>query len=210
MSSTIPKPKYNPRLIGLGLLAGAAVGVAWANTKQRQYARHGIPDLIDWERVRKIARQIIKESPAAPGWHEQWETYYREMVERSYPLITQEMGRDLPAPVDQIQAFTRTEWIDANIANFKQLFDPIEDLYKRMQNPHQVTTLIMGDMSQKVLSSQLGVLMGYLAKRVLGQYDLALLGKEPVTAGRLYFVEPNIGGVQNELGLDAEDFRLWI
>src|SRR5262249_14129000 len=26
----------------------------------------------------------------------------------------------------------------------------------------------------------------------------------------LYFVEPNIGGVQQELGLDVEQFRLWI
>jgi coenzyme F420 biosynthesis associated uncharacterized protein len=208
MSSTTPK--YDPRLVGLGLLAGAAVGIAWANTRQRHYAKNGVPNLIDWERVRKMARQIIKEGEAAPGWHQQWEEYYREMVERSYPLITQEMGRDLPAPVDNIQAFTRTEWIDANIANFKQLFDPIEDLYKQMQNPRQVGTLIMGDMSQVFLSSQLGVLMGYLARRVLGQYDLSLLGKEPVTAGRLYFVEPNISGVQSELGLDAEDFRLWI
>jgi len=45
---------------------------------------------------------------------------------------------------------------------------------------------------------------------VLGQYDLALLGKEPVSAGKLYFVEPNISGVQTELNLDPDDFRLWI
>jgi coenzyme F420 biosynthesis associated uncharacterized protein len=31
-----------------------------------------------------------------------------------------------------------------------------------------------------------------------------------VVTGRLYFVEPNIAGVCNELGLDADDFRLWI
>ena len=56
----------------------------------------------------------------------------------------------------------------------------------------------------------MGVLLGYLARRVLGQYDLSLLGREPRCAGRLYFVEPNIAGVQQELGLDDEDFRLWI
>ena len=31
------------------------------------------------------------------------------------------IGRELPVPVDSIQAFTRNEWIDANIANFSQL-----------------------------------------------------------------------------------------
>ena len=43
----------------------------------------------------------------------------------------------------------------------------------------------------------------------MGQYDLSLLAPEP-TAGVLYFVEPNIAKVQQTLGLNAHDFRLWI
>ncbi len=209
MASTTT-PKYNPRLVGLGLLAGAALGVAWLNNRQKQYAREGAPNLLDWQRVRSIARQIIKEEPAAPGWHEAWEEYYRDMVARCYPVITEEIGRELPVPLDRIQAFTRAEWIDANIENFGQLFEHIEAIYRRVQPPNSMSTVIMGEVSQTVLSSQLGILLGYLARRVLGQYDLSLLGKEPVTTGRLYFVEPNINGVVTELGLDPDDFRLWI
>ncbi|HEX2988263.1 MAG TPA: zinc-dependent metalloprotease, partial [Chloroflexota bacterium] len=192
------------------LLAGALVGVAWVGSKQRQYAREGIPRLIEWGRVRRTARQIVKEEQETAGWHESWSQYYRGQVERCYPIVTQEMGRDLPAPVDHIVAFTRTEWIDANIANFRELFEPIEGLYLKLQSPNNLGTLLMGEASQAVLSSQLGVLMGYLSRRVLGQYDLSLLGKEPVTAGRLYFVEPNIAAIQNELALNGDDFRLWI
>ena len=48
-----------------------------------------------------------------------------------------------------------------------------------------------------------GLLLGYLARRVLGQYDLALLGREPVTTGKLYYVEPNIRHVERTLGLPA-------
>ncbi len=197
-------------MLGIGLLAGAALGAAWINAKQRQYAKQGAPSLVDWNRVQTIARQIIKEEEAAPDWHENWKGYYREMVARCYPVITAEIGRDLPVPVDSIQAFTRNEWIDANIANFKELFQPIEAIYGRMQTTSSLGTALMGDLNQTLLSGQVGVLLGYLARRVLGQYDLSLLGKEPVTAGRLYFVEPNISAVQNELGLDPDDFRLWI
>src|SRR5438477_12383971 len=114
------------------------------------------------------------------------------MVARCYPVITEEIGRELPVPVDSIQAFTRNEWIDANIANFKQLFEPIEGIYRGMQSASSLGTALMSDLNQTVLSTELGVLLGYLSRRVLGQYDLALLGKEPVTTGRLYFVEPNI------------------
>ncbi len=208
--STTSSTRYNPRLLGIGLLAGAALGLVWANTKQRKYARDGAPGLLEWDRVRNMARQIVKEDAPAEGWHAQWEEYYRGMVARCYPLITQEMGRALPAPVDKIDAFTRTEWIDANISNFQQLFEPIEAIYRKVNSPGNLGTLLMGDISQTLLSGQLGVLLGYLARRVLGQYDLSLLGKEPVSEGRLYFVEPNIAGVCNELGLDADDFRLWI
>lgn len=201
---------YDPRLVGLGLLAGAALGAVWVNKLQKQYEREGAPRLLDWDRVRGIAHQIIREDEAAPGWHQEWEDYYREMVARCYPVITEEIGRDLPVPLDKIRAFTRAEWIDANISNFGQLFDHIEAIYHKVQPQQNVGTLIMGEMSQTLLSSQLGILMGYLAKRVLGQYDLSLLGKEPVTTGQLYFVEPNINAVVSELGLDAHDFRLWI
>lgn len=200
----------DPRLLALGLVAGGALGLVWANTRQRHYARHGTPNLIDWERVRRISTNIINEPAAAEGWHDKWEEYYRGMVARCYPLITAEMGRSLPAPVDQIDSFTRSEWIDANIANFQKLFDPIEDIYKKVQTSNSLGTMLMGEFSQGMLSTQMGVLLGYLARRVLGQYDLSLLGKEVVPAGRLYFVEPNIAGVQTELGLDADDFRLWI
>lgn len=205
-----PPAPPDPRLLGLGLLAGAALGMVWINTKQRQYAKSGTPNLMDWDKVRRIAHQIVREDEPAPGWHAQWESYYRDLVERCYPVITEEMGRDLPVPVDQIDAFTRNQWIDANISNFQKLFEPIEGIYRKSQGPNNFGTMVMGEMSQAFLSGQLGILMGYLARRVLGQYDLSLLGKEPVTAGRLYFVEPNIGGVQAELGLDANDFRLWI
>jgi coenzyme F420 biosynthesis associated uncharacterized protein len=203
-------PRYNPRLLGLGLLAGAALGIAWVNTKQREYAKHGAPGLIDWDRASNLARQIIKEEQPAAGWHEGWEEYYRGMVARCYPVITAEIGRELPVPIDSIRAFTRNEWIDANIANFKELFAPIESMYGKVQSYSNLGTVLMSGVNQSVLSTELGVLLGYLARRVLGQYDLSLLGKEPVSAGRLYFVEPNIAAVQSELGLNADDFRLWI
>jgi coenzyme F420 biosynthesis associated uncharacterized protein len=54
-------------------------------------------------------------------------------------------------------------------------------------------------------------LLGYLARRVLGQYDLALLGREPIeTTGKLYFVQPNIRNTERMLGIPSDQFRLWL
>jgi coenzyme F420 biosynthesis associated uncharacterized protein len=61
-----------------------------------------------------------------------------------------------------------------------------------------------------MLSSQVGLLVGYLSRRVLGQYDIALLGQEPLSAGKLYFVEPNLRQVQEMLAVPRDELRRWI
>jgi coenzyme F420 biosynthesis associated uncharacterized protein len=167
--------------------------------------------MINWARARRIAVQMNPEEGATAEWHASWAAYYTDLVRRCEPLIAQEIGRDLPQPVQEIAAFSRAEWVDANIRNFQLLFTPLEDLHRSGFRTNDLAEALLGDLNQTVVSAELGVMLGYLARRVLGQYDLSLLGREPVTsAGRLYFVEPNIGGVQQELGLDVEEFRLWI
>src|SRR5690606_17434014 len=65
--------------------------------------------------------------------------------------------------------------------------------------------------NQVAVSYEVGLLLGYMARRVLGQYDLALLGREPVASnGKLYYVEPNIRGIEKKLGLPKDDFRMWL
>jgi coenzyme F420 biosynthesis associated uncharacterized protein len=67
-----------------------------------------------------------------------------------------------------------------------------------------------GTLNQRVLTAEIGLLLGYLGRRVLGQYDMTLLGREPVEGGRLYFVHPNIQNVERNLHLPSADFRLWL
>jgi coenzyme F420 biosynthesis associated uncharacterized protein len=61
-----------------------------------------------------------------------------------------------------------------------------------------------------MLSSQIGVLVGYLSRRVLGQYDIALLAEAPVAGGKLFFVEPNLPQVESTLGVPPDELRRWI
>ena len=60
-----------------------------------------------------------------------------------------------------------------------------------------------------ITTRQLGFLLGFMGKRVLGQYDLALLSAE-ATPGRLLFVEENIRQTARALGVPAGPFRTWI
>jgi coenzyme F420 biosynthesis associated uncharacterized protein len=69
---------------------------------------------------------------------------------------------------------------------------------------------VLGNPIRSFASHQVGLLLGYLSQRVLGQYDVALLGREPLQDGQLFFVEPNIRGTQAQLGLQGEDFPMWV
>jgi coenzyme F420 biosynthesis associated uncharacterized protein len=93
---------------------------------------------------------------------------------------------------------------------FQRMFEPIQELDSPV-NGKGTAGRVMSNVNQSILSYEIGLLLGYLARRVLGQYDLALLGREPVeTGGKLYYVEPNIRGVEAKLGLPKDDFRMWL
>jgi len=106
--------------------------------------------------------------------------------------------------------FDRAEWIEANLSAFQSLFAPLEELYDEISARQGVVGLLMGQLNSQLLGMQMGALIGFLARRVLGQYDLGLLSPDPDLRGALYFVEPNITRICAQLGLDGDDFRMWI
>lgn len=201
---------FDRRFLAVGALAGAALGV-WANSKTREYRQTGaLPKLINWNQVRSIAVGMNRGEGLGAAERASLAAEYRRLVERCLDPIAEYTGSRLPRPFDAVLAFDRAEWVSANIANFEQLFAPLEGLNPLNDGQPQVATVLWGNVSQTVLSGEVGLFLGYLARRVLGQYDLALLGKEPLTDGKLYFVEPNIRQVQRTLRLPLEDFRMWL
>ena len=62
-----------------------------------------------------------------------------------------------------------------------------------------------------VLSTEVGVVLGYLAQRVLGQYELVLLDEAVENRPpRLLFVLPNLGQAVQTFGADEEEFVTWV
>lgn len=141
---------------------------------------------------------------------EELSRHYGEMVKQSTELIVQYTGHNLPTDTERVFVFGRRAWIDANIVNFKQIFEPFDKIYQNLLTATPVAVRAFSGLSELFLSSQVGLLLGYMSQRVLGQYDNALLGREPITTGRVYFVEPNIRRLQKRLNVNPEEFRLWI
>ena len=198
------------RRLGVILVAGAVAGLgaSYVASRKRPESATGT-QLIDWSSVRRVALRASQSEQAPVQNRAAAGAEYTGMVRRSEPLIADYLQVNLPEPIQRIEVVDRREWLEANISNFAELFKFIEEIYQRNASPHTVGSLVAAGINQRVMSIQLGVLLGVLARKVLGQYDLSLLAPEPV-AGALYFVEPNIARIQRTLGIDAHDFRLWI
>lgn len=194
-----------------GLLLAGAVGAGVAALNIGRRYRESDQKAIDWDQVRKIAVGISGTTSFSESSRAELEEQYRRWISDVEPKIARYLRATLPRPLETVFVFDRPHWIDANIANFRVLFAPLEDVYDDLIVHGSFRAgPVVGGINQLVASSQIGLLLGYLAKRVLGQYDMALLGREPMTSGKLYFLEQNIKASEVKLSIPAEQFRLWI
>ena len=76
----------------------------------------------------------------------------------------------------------RRDWVDSNLTSMRTLLDPLMQRFgdRLAHNP-------FAPVSRQVAAGELGALLGYLAQRVLGQYDL-LVPDDPDAGDAVYYV----------------------
>ena len=201
------------RILAAGVLLAAAAG-AWVGQRLQEPSRIQAtesPPLIDWRTARDIAVTMSRDEALSMADRRKLDAEYRALVARCVPIVSEYTGDHLPDAPERTFAFDRVDWVNANIDAFERMFAPLEGLSLLGDAASRsIAGQMFGTLNQKVLSAEVGLLLGYLARKVLGQYDLTLLGREPLGPGRLYYVEPNITAAERTLGLPREEFRMWL
>ncbi|MBA2319012.1 MAG: zinc-dependent metalloprotease [Euzebyales bacterium] len=99
----------------------------------------------------------------------------------------------------------RRTWIRSNAASIAWLTDPLADRLLRAAGVQRAV-------ARAALGVQLGIVLGYLSTRVLGQYEV--IRPDDRTPGRLLLVGPNLLHTERELlaeeDLTASEFRYGI
>jgi len=116
----------------------------------------------------------------------------------------------------KVAVVDRPGWIRANVDGFRVVLDPlVEHMQQRGTAPPAGSVITA--VGSRVTGMQAGLILAYLAGRVLGQYELFLppdpdapAGAVDAPAGRLTLVAPNIVMVERELGVNPRDFRRWV
>ncbi|MET7645122.1 zinc-dependent metalloprotease [Streptomyces sp. NPDC005426] len=174
--------------------------------------------MVDWKLAVATATRLVRPGP--------------EISREEAREVVAELRRHAKAAEEHVRSFTRmipegTEpedtpvlvvdragWIRANVAGFRELLRPLLD---KMEERRGGGTggAVLGAVGSKVTGVEVGMLLSFLASRVLGQYEtFAPATRElPASAdgsGRLLLVAPNIVHVERELEVDPHDFRLWV
>jgi coenzyme F420 biosynthesis associated uncharacterized protein len=195
-----------------GLLIGSALGAAATVVGRRmeQNAREG---LVDWPAVERIAIARLRSAPGTLTAADlrAVEPAYLAAMDRIVPALSAALGTELPGVVERSGVVDRADWVRANTTAFASLIGKLEaDLLDQVVPVGGgLAKATMALANRWITTRQLGLLLGFLGQRVLGQYDLALLSAES-TPGRLLFVEENIRQTATSLGVPVSSFRTWI
>ncbi len=109
----------------------------------------------------------------------------------------------LPAP----ESVSRPEWVRANLGSMRKLMEPMLAKAGGGLGPLKpAAQLTLGF----TVSGEVGLLVGYMAQRVLGQYELVLLEEADQPPPRLLFVMPNLDKAVASFHADEREFLTWV
>ncbi|MGW8380967.1 zinc-dependent metalloprotease [Streptomyces sp. ODS28] len=175
-------------------------------------------EMVDWNLAVATATRLVRPGP--------------EVSRDDARSVVAELRRHAKVSEEHVRAFTgmaperpedgdtpvlvvdRPGWVRANVAGFRELLSPLlAKMQERRSNVPGGT--VLGAVGGKVTGVEVGMLLSFLASRVLGQYETFApatreLPAGPGNGGRLLLVAPNIVHVERELDVDPHDFRLWV
>ena len=163
-------------------------------------------DPIDWDLARRVALRTARREPyTGPRWRDGLAEDFAECTEQAEELVAECTGLRSAAGPARGRVTDRVGWIDANLASFQRLLRPLTA--KLGASPDGV----MAPITRRVAGAELGVMLGWMSTRVLGQYDLLVIEDEkPEEQDIVYYVAPNVVSLENRYAFDSGQFRLWL
>ncbi len=131
---------------------------------------------------------------------------FSEVTVEAEAMVAELTGLRAPGAA-QAAVLERVDWVGANVRSMRTLVAPLTDrVGERMAKSP------FAPVGRAVTGTEMGFMLGYLARRVLGQYDL-LVPEGPDGApdtDAVYYVGANILDLEKRFAFRPRDFRLWI
>ena len=166
--------------------------------------------MISWGIARTIAVTLASRTENATDGVGVFD--YPTAVERAFGPLAEFTDIHVPSGGERpVRVANRAEWIDFNIEGFGAILEPV--LRRATKGANDLTWAF----GAATLTAQVGLLLGFLSARVLGQYDTGPLvagskgsSKKPGEPGEIFFLDGNIVSAAGRLGVPVNGLRLWI
>ncbi|WP_235736965.1 zinc-dependent metalloprotease [Nocardioides alcanivorans] len=159
-------------------------------------------DFIDWDTAVRIGSRIVGEGPTTTrAAAERAVADLRAAAVRSTDLVRDFAQLDAPDGTAPVLVVDRPGWVQANADSFATVLGPVVDTVMSKRKTGGVTQRL----GSRITGAEVGVLLGFMGTRVLGQFDPF---HDP--HGRLLLVAPNVVHVEQQIQADPADFRLWV
>jgi coenzyme F420 biosynthesis associated uncharacterized protein len=159
--------------------------------------------MVDWGLARQIAALA-----AGRGTEERPPFDAVALSREMEPIVAGYTGLALAAPSPPAEVVSRSDWAAVNLDALAAVLDPVA---ARLEERLAFAGPLAGALkvgATATLAAEAGLVMGYMSSRVLGQYELSLLGGD--TDPRLLYVGPNLAGAVRDLDVDPQAFGRWI
>jgi coenzyme F420 biosynthesis associated uncharacterized protein len=161
---------------------------------------------IDWAFAATVAKKVCGSDSFSGSYHAaSLMPDFAEFTAQAEELVARETGLHSLVGPARARVATREEWVEANIRSFQRLFKPMsEKLGSRISGP-------LAPVARRLAGAEVGSLLGWMSKRVLGQYDLMIAPDDnPQEQDVVYFVGPNVLALERRYGFAPREFRLWL
>jgi coenzyme F420 biosynthesis associated uncharacterized protein len=163
-----------------------------------------VHDPIDWALAERVARRVSGREPLAASYLAgSLRDDFEAVTAEAEALVAEHTGLRAPGPA-RAQVVDRSSWVSANISSMQRLLAPLMARVGERMASSRVAPI-----GRRVAGTETGVLLGYLAQRVLGQYDLLVLDDD-AAADAVYYVGGNVLALEKRFAFRPRDFRLWI
>ena len=169
----------------------------------------GVPTMVDWDLARRVSAGALLLKPAPATYRSSnLQGQFDDLTAQAEVLVSAATGLHSAHGQARAKVTDRSAWAAANVRSMQRLVGPSLDDFQRLRaSKVSAPALAVG---RAVSGTQLGLMLAYMATRVLGQYDLLINDESPEDQDLVSYVGPNVVAVEERYGFDPAEFRLWL
>jgi coenzyme F420 biosynthesis associated uncharacterized protein len=168
------------------------------------------PSMVDWELAQRVAAGALILKPAPASYRSaNLQPEFDDLTGRAEALVSAATGLHSAHGAARAKVTDRAGWAAANVRSMQRLIGPALVMHhKEGRSPRMGSSALA--IGRVTSGTQIGLMLAYMATRVLGQYDLLISDEDPDDQDLVSYVGPNVVAIEERYGFAPSQFRLWL